>query len=253
MDTQEYIQSGVIESYVLGLTTEEETAELLELARIHPAIKKALSETELAFEQHAMANATPPPPQLQLQLLTTLQHEFVATETTAIRSSRPWPYVAAASILLLIISSAFNYHYYNNFKETSDKYQALLLEKNTLQATADVYKASMQLISDPSMSAVKMPGIAGKENNLATVYWNTQTKDVYVTVTRLPQAPAGKQYQLWAIVNGQPVDAGVIDHFEGGICKLKNIPAAQAFAVTLEKAGGVQSPTLSEMYVMGKV
>jgi len=34
---------------------------------------------------------------------------------------------------------------------------------------------------------------------------------------------------------------------------MKNIPKAQAFAITLEKKGGSVTPTLSAMYVMGKV
>jgi anti-sigma-K factor RskA len=34
---------------------------------------------------------------------------------------------------------------------------------------------------------------------------------------------------------------------------MKNIPKAEAFAITLEKAGGSPTPTLTAMYVMGKV
>jgi anti-sigma-K factor RskA len=34
---------------------------------------------------------------------------------------------------------------------------------------------------------------------------------------------------------------------------MKNIPAAQAFAITLENRGGSVSPTMEAMFVMGKV
>jgi len=54
------------------------------------------------------------------------------------------------------------------------------------------------------------------------------------------------------MVDGKPVDAGVIGNCEG-LCKLKNIPSAQAFAVTLEKAGGSPVPTMSSLYVMGSI
>ena len=102
------------------------------------------------------------------------------------------------------------------------------------------------------MAVVKMKGVAGKESNLATVYWDTRTKDVYLFSNNLPPAEPGKQYQLWAMVDGKPVDAGVIGNCEG-LCKLKNIPSAQAFAVTLEKAGGSPVPTMSSLYVMGSI
>ncbi len=54
------------------------------------------------------------------------------------------------------------------------------------------------------MRIVAMTG----RNSKATVYWNTVSKDVYVLQNSMPKAPSGKQYQLWAIVNGKPVDAG---------------------------------------------
>jgi anti-sigma-K factor RskA len=97
-----------------------------------------------------------------------------------------------------------------------------------------------------------LQAVPGKENNLAAVYWDKSTKDVYFLPTKLDQVPAGKQYQLWAIVNGKPVDAGVIGECNG-LCKMRNIPNAEAFAITLEQKGGSPTPTLSEMYVMGKV
>jgi anti-sigma-K factor RskA len=68
----------------------------------------------------------------------------------------------------------------------------------------------------------------------------------------MEKTPAGKQYQLWAIVDGKPVDAGMIGDCEG-LCKMKVIDHAEAFAVTLENAGGSPAPTLTAMFVLGKV
>jgi anti-sigma-K factor RskA len=62
------------------------------------------------------------------------------------------------------------------------------------------------------------------------------------------------QYQLWAIVDGKPVDAGVFDGNLAGLLKMKNIPiGAVKFAVTVEPRGGKESPTLSTMQVIGDV
>jgi anti-sigma-K factor RskA len=68
----------------------------------------------------------------------------------------------------------------------------------------------------------------------------------------MDKIPPGKQYQLWAIVDGKPVDAGMVGDCEG-LCKMKVINRAEAFAITLEKEGGSSAPTLTAMYVMGKV
>jgi anti-sigma-K factor RskA len=56
------------------------------------------------------------------------------------------------------------------------------------------------------------------------------------------------------MVDGKPVDAGVFDIKDGaGMVRMKNIPRAQAFAITLEKKGGSPTPSLDKLYVMGKV
>jgi anti-sigma-K factor RskA len=121
-----------------------------------------------------------------------------------------------------------------------------------LQANNASYQQSLQMFQDTSMMHVKMKGMPGKEQNLATVLWDRNSKDVYIYVNNMQQIPKGKQYQLWAIVNGTPVDAGVIGNCIG-VCKMKKIEHAEAFAITLEKEGGNAVPTLTEMYVMGKV
>ncbi|MFN3300095.1 MAG: anti-sigma factor domain-containing protein [Sediminibacterium sp.] len=275
MNTQEYIQSGIIESYVLGMASPAEAAELEQLCLQYPEIKQALTNFELALEANTLAKAVAPPPHLKQQIFTALQSEFISeknkvvektqalvtplNETPVVKMNQSSRFLAAASIILLVISGGMNIYFYSKFKETTQQYQALVLEKNTLQAnnqimqtkSLDMYN-SMQMMTDPNMKKVSMPGIAGKEMNYATVFWDMKSKDVYILPNKLPQPASGKQYQLWAIVDGKPVDAGVLSDC-AGLCKMKNIPAASIFAITLEKSGGSETPTLSEMYVAGKV
>lgn len=265
MDIKAYIESGVIESYVLGMADAQEAAELLQLSAQHPEIKQAITAFEASLEKSALANAVNPPASVKEKLFAGLQNEFAAEKTTpkvvAISSgSINWlKYVAAASVILLIGSSVLNVYYFNKFNEVNTKYASLLNDKNSLEASINVYKTktldiynSMQLMSDPMMIKVSMKGIKGKEDDLATVFWDKKTKDVYLLANKLPQTPEDKQYQLWAIVDGKPVDAGLLNDCNG-LCRLKNIPNAQMFAITLERRGGSASPTMEQMFVAGAV
>lgn len=275
MNTQEYIQSGIIESYVLGIASPAEAIEVEQLCLQYPEIKQALTNFELALEANTLAKPVAPPPHLKQQIFTALNADFVAEknkvventqtmatpliETPVMKMNQLSRFLAAASIILLVISGGMNIYFYSKFKETTQQYQALVLEKNTLQASNQIMQTksldmynSMQMMTDPNMQKVSMPGIAGKEMNYATVFWDMKTKDVYILPNKLPQPANGKQYQLWAIVDGKPVNAGVLSDC-AGLCKMKNIPAASMFAVTLEKSGGSETPTISEMYVAGKV
>ncbi|MES2370959.1 MAG: anti-sigma factor [Bacteroidota bacterium] len=259
MDIKAYIESGVIESYVLGMADAQETAELEQLSRQYPEIRKAIDDFELNLEMQSLATAVMPSPEVKKQLLNKL--DFAKEEKARVVGFQWTRYVAAASVILLVASAALNIYFYNQFRSTSNAYQALLIEKTSLIADSrnmqtkalELYN-NMQMMSDPSFMKVSMSGdqIPGKAGNLATVFWNSKSKDVYLLPNKLAAAPPGMQYQLWAIVDGKPVDAGMIGAC-AGLCKMKNIPTASMFAVTLEKEGGVPSPTMSQMYVAGKV
>ena len=273
MDINAYIESGIIESYVLGLASAEEAAELEKLAMEHPAIKKALDDFALSIQRSAVENGVTPPAELKQQIMNALANEFTEPKLVAmpaaeaddentgasrvLRMYKPgaWRYIAVAAVLLLIASAGLNVYYYSGYKTATHNYQALLDNQKTLQAYETKYnnlQQTVNILQDSAMHVVKMAGIKGKEGSAATVYWNNNTKDVYVYINNLPQAPAGKQYQLWAIVDGKPVDAGVLGNCDG-VCKMKNIPSAQMFAITLEKEGGSAQPTLDQMFVAGKI
>lgn len=77
---------------------------------------------------------------------------------------------------------------------------------------------------------------------------------VYVSASRglffaaesLPPLPAGRTYQLWTIVAGQPVSHGIFEpQGDGRAQVLAQAPpgAVQAIAVTIEPDGGVPAPT----------
>jgi anti-sigma-K factor RskA len=271
VNSKEYIQSGIVEAYVLGLATQQERAELEQLMLQHPEIKDAITTFEENVEKAAFANAIAPKKVVKENLQQLLQSEF-ATETPVVTMptsttisnkavikpifSKQW---AVAAAILLIISAALNVYFYGKYKDANKQVYALLNQKNSLQANNENMQVkylelfnNLQLATDSSMIKVVMPGVKGLEQNMATVFWDKKTKDVYMMANKLPAAPAGMQYQLWALVDGKPVDAGVMGECNG-MCKLKNIKQAQAFAVTLEKEGGSPTPNLAALQVLGKV
>lgn len=276
MDIKEYIQSGIIESYVMGVASDAETAELEMLAQQHPEIMQAVDSFAILLEKQAKENSIMPPAGLKSKLFAALENEFAPEISEAPKATSPvinttepvsisqkekpiWKYLAAASIILFVASGFLNLYLYNNYSSVNNKYQALLIDKTNLQANNDTYQTKIKnyqnsfvILQNPDVKEIKMPGVAGKEGNLATVYWNAKTKEVFLYNNNMAQTPEGKQYQLWAIVNGTPVDAGLIGTCDG-LCTMKNIDNPQAFAVTLEKEGGSTTPTLTAMFVLGKV
>ncbi|TDH23053.1 anti-sigma factor [Segetibacter sp. 3557_3] len=276
MDIRAYIQSGVIESYVLGIATDEEITEVNQLRLKYPEVQTAIDEFSHSLEHNAFHDAIMPPPSVKLNIMNTLAGEFNKSkddraiivplqDTSSQRLTQPpgykvWQFAAAASIILLLTSAAFNIYLFNRYSDTSERYQALLSDRNTLQANNQVmqtklhdWQAAVRMMADSNMNMFKMPGIEGKQDNMAMLFWDGRSKDVYVMANKLPAPIPGKQYQLWALVDGKPVDAGVLDMECPGVCKMKNIQRAQGFAITLENAGGSPTPTMSQMLVYTEV
>src|SRR5436309_1495198 len=81
MDIKAYIQSGIIEQYILGLTTAEEAAELEQLRIQYTEINDAVLNFEITFEQHLLNNPVQPPSFLKSSLQ---QQLFNKSEDTAI-------------------------------------------------------------------------------------------------------------------------------------------------------------------------
>lgn len=280
MNIQEYILSGIVESYVLGLANEQERTEFESMCAVHPEVKSARDSFEILLEQRLLSNAIAPAINVRSQVLETLEKQNQDTslriekgnvsnrnsvENSPVVTIGGWfKYAAVASIILLIGSTALNFYFFNQYKSVSAKYDGLVKENmdfakndNILRTSIGEYQSAIEKLRNPSMAIIKMEGNAvptsPDPSSMATVYWDRLTKDVFLFVNNLPDPTANKQYQLWAIVDGVPIDAGVFTIEKGvPVISMKNIPRAQAFAITLENKGGSPSP-LGQMYVLGKV
>lgn len=274
MNLKEYIESGIIESFLMGLASPEEMEEIMALRKKHPELEKAINELEIKLEEQLLSGAITPPAFLKENILQKLDADFIdiSIEKNSSLSGQDsgkilainegsrfqWKYAAAAATLLFLANAIAALFLYNKYQQLNTSFKQLQVSYLDLQAKNNSEKEKfatlyqdVQLMQDSVMQVIKMNGVKDQTSSLATVYWNRKTKDVFLFTNYLPPAPQGKQYQLWAIVDNKPVDAGLISSCTG-LCRLRNIPAAQAFAITLEPAGGSISPTLSAMFVMGK-
>jgi anti-sigma-K factor RskA len=281
VNVEDYISSGIVESYVLGLADEAERAEFEEMCSLHPEVKAALISFEEAVESYTSQNAATPPDHVRKTVFSQLginDPEVTApvvpitTETNITHGDMHVPvinnrlkYIAAASVILLITSAILNFYFFGQYKKYNNRYtellaaqQQLVESKDIMQTKLNSYQEDLNLLNDTNTIIIRMPGTnvatSPDPSSLATVYWNKQSKDVYLHVNKMPKPSADKQYQLWALVDGKPVDAGVFDMDQNIVTlKMKNIPRAQAFAVTLEKRGGSPSPNMQQLYILGKV
>lgn len=264
MDTKDYISSGILELYVTGALTEAERLEVEKMARLYPEVKQELESIEMAMEDYAFAHEKTPSPRVLEGILNNI--EKTENEQVKIlpmsggsRLNSRFRMLAFAASILLFLSMVTNIYYYSRYQRVSGEL-ADLRDDNTfltdqyksLKANYNGMEKEMAMLHDPAMIALTMKGTAMSPASTSIVYWNKGTGDLYLNANNLPKPADGMQYQLWALVEGKPVDAGVFTMDEG-IHQMKLIHEADAFAVTLEPMGGSVSPTLQQLYVMGGV
>ena len=276
MNIKEYISSGIVESYVLGLADATERAEFESMCAEHAEVKAARDNFEVLLEQQAFMNVIQPSKEVGNKIFAEIEVESYKSSSGVIPFGnnkmgndgklvallRRMRYVVAAAVILLVASTALNFYFYNQSRDNLALYQSEVARSNQLANSNQGLQASLDtfglVLNDPNMTIIKMPGSnvpkGPAPNSLATVYWNKDNREVYLFANNMPIPAAGKQYQLWAIVDGKPVDAGVFNiNRKVTPIKMKPIPNAQAFAITLEREGGSPTPTMDQMYVLGPV
>jgi anti-sigma-K factor RskA len=270
MNVHEYILSGIVESCVLGIAAPEDRAEFERMCEAHSEVRAARNAFELQLEEKLTQSKQELPRELKSRIFSRIGMEkdekspgVALPKPTLVLRAGFAKYVAAASLILLAGSVLLNLYLLNQYKKSIAQYKEASATKTQITSTnqdllvrLSTYENDLSLMKNPLMAIIKLPGVPNSPapSSMATVYWNTESKDVYLLINALPKPLSDKQYQLWAIVDGKPVDAGIFNMGDGvSFIKLKTIPKAEAFAITLEKKGGSDTPSMDAMYVMGRV
>ncbi len=255
---EDYISSGIIESYVLGQLSNSEMAEVTAMALQYPELKTHIELSENTLLKYAAKN---PPPALKEKILAKIDIKETSIISIDKQKNTSILWLVAASFTLLIASAIYNIILMDKLRDSDDQLSVLSSEKEKYVKDFEAQSKSygemaqeMAVLMNPDNKKIMLKGMEIAPKALAAIYWNQTTEDVYINVNYLPMPAKDKQYQLWAIIDGKPIDAGMMDmEAPGAIHKMKSISGAQAFAVTLEKKGGSLNPTMSAMYLMGSV
>ncbi|AUD03529.1 anti-sigma factor [Spirosoma pollinicola] len=270
MNVTEYIASGILESYVMGAVSDQERREVECLSSIYPDIRLELDQLSEVLENYALSHSVEPPESVKAKLMDQLDFDKPVQETIV----RPMPvdmsttnssptfrvtWIVAASMGLLLF--LFSFYLLSQLRTTQKRLTSTQTDNSKMLAEVRQLR-DQKTLADQALAVVRQPGtrtLELKGNDKAPqgtmlVFWNSQTHQVAVQVGSLPPLPADKQYQLWSMVGGKPVDAGVFETSSAAVQRMnRNVARAEAFAVTVEKRGGSPTPTLSTLLALAPI
>jgi anti-sigma-K factor RskA len=262
VDITEYISSGILETYVLGELSAKEREEVEKNLQQYPALREELAKIEESVENLLQQTAVKPRVEVKTKLFETINKKPEAKVVPMISNPfNGWRYATAASITIALLSSYLAYNYWNKWRSSESNLTELIAQNqriaqdyNNVNLRLDRMENDLKITSNPDFARVVMKGAPNspQSQNLASVYWNAQTKEVYLSIQNMKELSKENQYQLWAIIDGKPVDCGVFDYGAAGLIKMKTAFASPVtFAVTVEPRGGKASPSLETMQVAG--
>lgn len=279
MNIKEYIESGILEAYVLGALTEGERAAVEADMVMYPELAQEIAAIEAAMQSFAEANAEEPPAHMQQQIWNAIQQQSApqsVPEPQPAQEAKPQPQVVAftpppvaparpswqrAAVWAAVgVSVLTNFMLLSQRNKTKEEIAQMSSQMDSLKASQQQvlaeYKKGRDMLVDTSMKTVVMRSMQPGKEMTGMMFWSKVTGESYLTIHAMPMPEKGKQYQLWVIQDGKPVSMGVIDNNlvanAGMMYKIPmQVKGGQAFAISLEKEGGNATPT--EVMAVGAI
>ncbi len=279
MTPQEYISSGILETYALGSATPAEMQEVEMMVSKYPEVKKALDEICDGLENYATLHAVEPDEKLRENILAEISSGKTENEKSGNnisekgkvlalqpeKSSR-FKTLAIAASVLLVLSVGVNFYLWMQTGSANEKVASLqnslvsndtasinmMLRNAQIRSEKDSLLNVLGFLRNPMTQSVALNSAVDGHPMKAVVHWNMKSMQVAVDPMTLPTTSPDQKYVLWAIVKGKPVNEGSFSKGDStGIQMMNTVQQADSFAISLEKTAAVDAPA-GPIYVMGK-
>lgn len=282
-DIRVYIETGILELYVLGDVSPEERQQVEEMALKYPEVRAEIAEIESSLEIYAGHNAVEPNEEVRSRImnsmLTNLGDDRMFTkprkhaeeekydddapldnhaDNVVVMQPRQggfFKYAFAACLVLLLVSIYGLVNLYGKLQDTNSQLTAMQADREKIANQVNVMDTELDMYRDPSFKVYKLQGTPKNPQSNLTLAWSPAKRKVMLDMKsmKLPAQDKQHQFQLWALVGGKPVDLGVFNANgtdSTSVKEMKEIALADAFAVTMEPMGGSVNPTLDQMVAM---
>ncbi len=291
MNIDDYISSGIIQRYVLGLATEEERSAFEKMVLQYPQLSEAKDILEKQLEQFALRKRENPPHAVKSQVMAGIDIDSVkrynvidietqtnAGEEKADGKFAPNPRIfsgknnaladhrmlAFLSTVLLLISVGLNFFYFTQTVRAKERYRTAMFYHE--QAIADNDKLKQRILSYEKRIALENNEQVKKvfltteksavynSDKTIIIYWDSVRKETCVMADFLSQADGDVRYHLWANENGEYAHIGKIVSDElSGPFKMENALSPSEFLLSIENIDNPSGLSLDKLLARGEV
>lgn len=251
MDKQQFLASGLLEQYVLGLTSQEESVIVEKWLRKYPDLQKEVDAMHEALEQYSLAQGITPPSDLRPRIMNRIDAEE-ADQLLQVESGMPpkrlsrkwmsyiWPLAASIALVFVLIKNNGLGHDLRGLEEE------LAQTKYDCEAESRRFQAFLQ---HPATQEVILQQGEGDKAVRVVVYWNPAQQLAFLDTSTLPKSPdAAKQFQIWADVEGEMINLGLLKQETSNTLQpIAFLENAESLNITLEPLGGSPHPHVEDL------
>lgn len=251
MDKAYILENGIIELYVLGELNNDEVLSVESLLLEDKELKAAFDSIEANFETLALENAILPPKRIKDNLLNTIG--TTPTKVLPITTKNPFKSylaIAASIAALLCIGSIWLYTQWNDAKQqlqmATEQNSSLIKDLESANSTLANASEYLAVLNSTETQQYVLKGNSLSPEAKLISYVNHAQKKVIVNAAELPELDENHDYQMWADVEGEMINMGVISK-DAKLLAMNYIDNAESLNVTIEPSGGNDHPTVSRL------
>jgi len=250
----------MLEYYVLGLLSEQESAQVEGYLMQFPELKKDHFEIQQAVRQFAIKTGINPERNLEADIIKTIRAEG-KKETVQQKSSvdksgsantnnknRPNYLMYALFGALLLAALWFANEKYNDYTQLQQEYVVYKSECDSIQnAQAERLRLYDQL-NDPDNRTLSLSPTENYQETNLLFHFNPVKKQNYIQIKNLPEIETNQTFQLWSLkADTPPIPLTIFKTEDGFVVPVDFEDDTDTYAITIEAAGGAEVPTLARL------
>jgi anti-sigma-K factor RskA len=239
-----FLDSDILERYLLGNTTELETLQAERYIAMYPEVRKIYNELQENLETYAKLHAVASPEGLKEKIVSRIRSERLGRK-------KFFRYAIAASFTAILFAGA-SFFFWDQNKSLQEENTMVsnkikLLEEDMKQQLEDV-RNQFIVLNNPQTKKYNVNGNRKAKELKAVAYINPVKKLSYINVKKLPNLPEDQCFQMWAEVNGKMLNLGIIESTTNSE-NLMALPYAKNAVgyITIEPKGGNLNPTVENI------
>ncbi len=238
---QEFLNSGLLDKYVIGTTNPSESLEVEKYIAQFPEIKEEYSILQDQLELAARAHASSAP-----DILDSILRSIDDNAVVQLNQKRRFPYwMSIAACIAALVFAGTSYMFYNQSKILEDENNTIADEIFDLRG--DINENNLKLdnvmrqlmkLNNPETQKYVLRGNERAKDLKTVAYINPIEKSSLIDVVSLPELSDEQCYQMWAQMQDKMINLGILDNTNRILKSVPYIEDALSLAITIEPKGG---------------